>query len=62
VELAAELETLHFRRQREDLQEVDSQRCAELLRAYERAMLVRAQAAALLKQRGIEVFGVVAAP
>jgi plasmid stability protein len=59
-ELAAELEMLHFRQQRSGLSEADSERCAELLRAYERSMLIRAQAATLLKQRGIDVSGMVA--
>jgi plasmid stability protein len=62
VELAAELENLHFRQQREGLTEADSERCADLLRSYERVMLIRAQAAALLKQRGIDVSGIVAIP
>jgi plasmid stability protein len=61
-ELAAELETLHFKRQREGLTEAETQRCAELVRHYERAMLVRAQAAALLQQRGHDVSSLVALP
>ena len=62
VELAAELESLHLRQQREGLTDADTERCAELLRSYERVMLIRAQAAALLKRRGIDVSSVVAAP
>jgi len=55
AELAAELESLHFKQQREGLTEAEAQRTAELVRAYERAMLIRAQAAAILKKRGVEV-------
>jgi hypothetical protein len=59
-ELSAELESLHLKRQREGLTEPEAARCAELIRAYERSMLVRAQAAALLKKRGIDVSNLVA--
>jgi plasmid stability protein len=62
VELALELEMLHLRQQREGLKHTDSERCAELLRSYERAMLIRAQATALLKRRGFDIAGMVAAP
>jgi plasmid stability protein len=55
VELAEELETLHFKQQREGLTTLESQRCNELVQAYERAMLVRAHAAVLLKRRGIDI-------
>jgi plasmid stability protein len=54
-ELSAELESLHFKQQRKGLSDIESARCAELVRAYERSMLVRAHAAALLKKRGVEV-------
>ena len=62
VELASELETLHLKQQREGLTAAESGRCAELVRAYERAMLVRAQAAAVLKKRGVDVSHLVAQP
>lgn len=61
-ELAAELQSLHFKQQREDLTPAESVRCAELVRAYESAILVRAQAAALLKGRGINVAGLISPP
>jgi plasmid stability protein len=61
-ELSAELESLHFKQQREGLTEGESQRCAELLRAYERAMLIRASAAALLRQRGLDIPNFAAQP
>jgi len=54
-EAAAQLEALHFKRQEEGLTETEAQTLAGLVRQYERAMLVRAQAAALLKQRGYDV-------
>lgn len=55
AELAAELEALHLKQQREGLSAAESVRCAELMQAYERSMLVRAEAAALLQQRGVVV-------
>jgi plasmid stability protein len=54
-EAAAQLEVLHLKRQREGLTETEAQTLASLVHQYERAMLVRAQAAALLKQRGYDV-------
>ena len=60
AEVAAQLERLHLKRQREGLTESESQTLAGLVRQYERAMLVRAQAAALLKQRGLDVSDLVA--
>jgi plasmid stability protein len=62
AEFAAELETLHFKQQRETLKEAEGIRCAELVRAYERSMLIRAHAAALLKKRGVDVSQLVAQP
>jgi len=57
VEAAAELEELHLKQQHEGLTatEVDAQ--AALMQQYERAMLVRARSAALLKERGHDVSG-----
>lgn len=52
---AARLEQLHLKRQREGLTEGEEQAAAALVREYERAMLVRAQATALLKQRGHDI-------
>jgi hypothetical protein len=59
---ATRLEELHHKREREGLSEDESQVLAGLLRQYERAMLVRAQAAALLRQRGHDVSVLVEAP
>jgi hypothetical protein len=61
-EISAELEALHLKRQREGLTDAETGRCEELIRAYENAMLIRAQAAALLKKRGIDVAHLVALP
>lgn len=61
AETSEELEQLHFKRQREGLTESEAQRAAQLLGQYERAMLVRAQAAALLKERGHDVSSLVRA-
>ena len=55
AEAAAQMENLHLKRQREGLTGAEAQTLAGLVRQYERAMLVRAQAAALLKQRGHNV-------
>lgn len=57
AEFAAELEQLHIKRQREGLTEGETHTLARLVRQYERAMLVRAQAAAILKKRGHDVAG-----
>jgi hypothetical protein len=54
-EAAAQLEVLHLKRQQEGLTETETQILAGLVCQYERAMLVRAQAAVLLKQRGYDV-------
>lgn len=54
-ESSAQLEALHWKQQREGLTEAERQAEAALIHRYERAMLVRAQAAALLKQRGRDV-------
>lgn len=41
AELAAELEKLHLKQQREGLTEVERLRCSELVHGYERSMLIR---------------------
>lgn len=61
-ELAVELESLHFKQQREGLTAAESARCADLVRANERSMLIRAHAAAVLKRRGVDLSHVVALP
>jgi plasmid stability protein len=54
-EAAARLEELHIKRQRVGLNEAEGQSLAGLVRQYERAMLVRAEAASLLNRRGLSV-------
>lgn len=51
----AQMEALHIKRQSEGLSESESQTLDGLVRHYERAMLVRAEAASLLKARGHDV-------
>jgi plasmid stability protein len=53
--MAAQLEALHLKRQREGLTQAETQTSADLLRQYERAMVIRAQAALLLHERGRDV-------
>lgn len=51
-----EIEHLHFKRQRgESLTSQEGERLDKLMAQYHRAMLLRAQAAALLKERGQDV-------
>jgi plasmid stability protein len=61
-EVATTLEELHLKRQRQALTEAEQQTLAVLLPQYERHLLVRAQAAALLKQRGHDVSHLVGLP
>lgn len=55
TDAAERLEALHLQRQRDGLTEGEDQERAVLTRQYERSMLVRAHAAALLKARGHDV-------
>jgi plasmid stability protein len=52
TEAASQLETLNRKRQRTGLGPDETQTATALLQLYERTMLIRAQAAALLKARG----------
>lgn len=54
-EQAEHLEVLHWKRSETSLTEQERQALADLVQQYEKALLVRAQAAALLKQRGHDV-------
>jgi plasmid stability protein len=54
-DVASVLESLHDKRDCGGLTDSESQQLAALLRQYERQMLVRAQAAALLRERGHDV-------
>jgi plasmid stability protein len=61
-EVASQLEDLHLKRQREGLTDAEAQTLSVLVKHYERAMLIRAQAAAILKQRGHDVSGLLGRP
>ncbi len=54
---ANRMERLHLKRQQRGLTEPEAEVLTELVRQYERTMLVRAQAVALLKERGHDVSG-----
>ena len=58
-EKAAEIESLHIKRQREGLSASESETLTRLMQEYTRTMLVRSRSAALLKQRGHDVSGLV---
>ena len=55
LKASAKMESLHIKRQSEGLSESETQTLDGLVRHYERAMLVRAEATALLKARGHDV-------
>ncbi|MEM7584581.1 MAG: hypothetical protein AAF560_14420 [Acidobacteriota bacterium] len=52
---AEQLETLNHKQQREGLSRTEEDTLGQLTRAYERFLLLRAEAAALLKSRGHDV-------
>ncbi len=56
-EKAAEIEWLHIKRQREGLSGPESEKLTTLMQESTRIMLVRSRSAALLKQRGHDVSG-----
>lgn len=56
----AQLTVLGAKQQREGLRDDEAGRLAQLVDEYERCMLLRAQAAALLKKRGHDVGGLLA--
>lgn len=55
VDDAERLEELSFKRQRDGLTTAESEEAATLLGRYERSMLVRSRAVALLKERGHDI-------
>ena len=57
AERATEIEELHQKRQSEGLSASEAEVLATLMKEYTRTMLVRARSAALLKQRGHDVSG-----
>lgn len=56
-EATQELEALHFKQRNEGLSPEEDAMRAKLIREYERTMLIRAQAASLLKARRHDVSG-----
>ncbi len=60
-EASQELEALHFKQRDEGLSEDEDATRAKLIHEYERTMLVRAQAAKLLKDRGHDVSRILSA-
>ena len=60
AEKSAQLEVLHIKRQRKGLSETEARTLAELVQQYERSMLIRARAAAILKLRGHDLSGLAA--
>ena len=61
-EALTQLEELHFKRQREGLTDAEAQTLAALVRQYERTLLVRARATAILHQRGHDVATLLTSP
>lgn len=52
---SAKLQALHLKQQREGLDEGETKLLAELMKQYEQAFLVRAQAIEILRQRGRDI-------
>jgi hypothetical protein len=57
AEKAADIEALHLQRQRDGLSVSETETLTTLMREYTRIMLIRSRSAALLKQRGHDVSG-----
>ncbi len=55
----SELEILNLKQQREGLTEEETGRQTDLARGYERVIVLRAEAACLLKERGHDISGLV---
>jgi plasmid stability protein len=55
LDVSDEIEELHLKGQREGLNTAEKQQLAGMMHQYERYMLIRAKAAALLKRRGYDV-------
>lgn len=58
--VSSELESLHFKQQREGLSREECERSETLCLEYDRVMLTRARAAALLQARGHDVGSLIA--
>lgn len=59
-ESSQELESLHFKQRSKELSPIEDAARAQLILEYERSMLIRAQAAKLLKERGHDISGLLA--
>jgi len=57
----SQLETLNLKQQRENLTPAEQETLERLVRQYDRAVLLRAEAARLLKERGHDVSGLLTA-
>jgi hypothetical protein len=60
AETSARLEQTHFKQRGKGLSEMETHALADLVRQYERTMLIRARAAVLLQHRGHDVSTLVA--
>ncbi|HEV8580883.1 MAG TPA: hypothetical protein VGX68_17595 [Thermoanaerobaculia bacterium] len=56
----AQLETLNFKQQREGLTPAEKEALEQLVHQYDQAVLLRAEAARLLKERGHDVSKILA--
>src|SRR4051812_35780788 len=61
-EASQELEALHFKQRDEGLSPDEDITRGKLIQEYERTMLIRAQAAWILKQRGYDISGLLSRP
>ena len=61
-EESAEIEALNLQQQRDGLGAEERRRRDTLLRRYERSLLIRAEAAALLQERGVDLAPLLHAP
>ena len=61
AEKATDIEELHLKRQKEGISPSEVESLATLMKEYTRIMLVRSRSAALLKQRGHDVSGLLGA-
>ncbi len=62
TDAASELESLHLKQQRQGLTTVEEETAQTLVRQYERAMLIRLRAAAVLHERGHDITVLLARP
>lgn len=60
--VATQLEQLHLKQRREGLSAAEAESLAALVRQYERNMLLRAKAVAVLKERGHDVSKLTSSP